>query len=47
MDEEAVINLSEDIEAISFDRLSSVIDFLEKKVSQLSKDFEQAVRTDH
>ena len=46
MNEEAVKNLSADVETISNDRLSSVIDFLEKKVRQLSKELEEAAGTD-
>ena len=42
MDEETAKNLSEDIEMIPNDRLSSVIDFLEKKVLELTGDLEQA-----
>jgi ligand-binding sensor protein len=46
MNEEAVKNLSADVETISNDRLSSVIDFLEKKVRQLSKELEEAAGID-
>ena len=42
LDEKTAKNLSEDIEIISNDRLSSVIDFLEKKVLELTRDLEQA-----